>query len=90
MKLQLKSRKAGDITFIETEILGAKVTLSKALTDKLKSEKKLKKELETDDSMRLIATTRATAGGKLWTNLFLTVKKDEKEAPAATEDDLPF
>lgn len=90
MTLTLKSRKVGDITFIETEVLGAKVTLSKTLTELLKKEKKLAKEITTDARMILVATTKVN-NGKTWTNLFLTVKKEAKPAEEnGTDDDLPF
>lgn len=91
MKLTLKSRKAGKVTFIDTEVLGAKVTLSKTLVQKLKDAGKLKQEIETTDDMILVATTKTT-NGKTWTNFYLTVKK-QTEAPEdepAPEDELPF
>lgn len=89
MKLTLKSRKAGDVLFIETEVLGAKVTLSKTLVKKLQDDGKLHREIETTDDMILIATTKTT-NGKTWTNFYLTLKK-QKDAPApVSDDDLPF
>lgn len=89
MKITLEKRQHNGITFLETEILGAKVTISKALTDDLKQSGKLKKEIETDDRMVLVATTKEGKGGKVWANLFLTLKKN-KPAENTTEDDIPF
>lgn len=89
MKLTLKSRKQGNLTFIETEVLGAKVTLSKALVDALKKEGKLKQEIETDDRM-ILAPTAKLNNGKTWVNLYLTLRKDRYEPLADSFGDLPF
>lgn len=91
MKLKLTSRKVKDLKFVETEILGAKVTLSKALVEHLKEKGLLTAEavLETTDDMVLIASAKEGKNGKPWANLYLTLKKRE-EIPAPGDDDLPF
>ena len=91
MTLTLKSRKVGKLTFIETEILGATVTLSQKLTNQLKEEKALKQQIETDDRMILVATNKIS-NGKTFTNLYLTLKKsaEEKTGSEETSDELPF
>lgn len=91
MKITLEKKQHNGITFLETEILGAKVGISKALTDALKASGKLAKTIETDDSMVLIATTKEGKGGKVWANLYLTLKKDKPTAkPDTVDDGLPF
>ena len=90
MKITLEKEQHNDTTFLTTEILGAKVTISKALTNRLKETGKLKKQIETDDSMVLIATTKEGKGGKVWANLYLTLKKDKPAAELDTDVDLPF
>lgn len=90
MKLTLKKEQHNESTFITTEILGAKVTLSKALTQKLKDTGRLKKEIETDDSMILVTTTKDGKNGKVWANLYLTVKKDKDATIGDAESDLLF
>ena len=89
MKLTLKSRKQGNLAFIETEVLGAKVTLSKALVDVLKKEGKLKQEIETDDRM-ILAPIAKLNNGKTWVNLYLTLRKDKAEQADDAIGDLPF
>ncbi len=90
MKITLEKKQHNGITFLETEILGAKVGISKALTDALKASGKLAKTIETDDSMVLIATTKAGKGGKVWANIYLTLKKDKPAKPDTVADGLPF
>lgn len=94
MKITLEKKQHNGFAFLETEIMGAKVTISKALTDHLKETGKLKKVIETDDSMVLVATTKEGKGGKVWANLFLTLRKFKSPEPkfeeVHTDDDLPF
>lgn len=91
MKLKLSKRISNGITFVEADVLGAKITLSKKLVQLLKDEKKLDKsaEIETDDRMILIASAKESKnGGKPWANMYLTLRADKKEETA--DDDLPF
>ena len=95
MTITLEKKQHNGITFLETEILGAKVTISKALTDHLKQTGKLKKQIETTDDMVLVATTKEGKGGKVWANLFLTIRKfkspnEPNFEEVKTDDDLPF
>lgn len=91
MKLSITKRQQGKYTFYETEVLGAKVTLSKALTDDLSANGLLKRTVETTDRMTLCATSKTASNGKVYTNLFLTLKKGEKPASKSeTDDDIPF
>lgn len=89
MKITLEKEQHNDTTFLTAEILGAKVTISKALTEHLKETGKLKKQIETTDDMVLVATTKEGKGGKVWANLYLTLRKGQPKSEES-EDDLPF
>lgn len=97
MKFTKRTIGKGDKAFsvIETEVLNTPVRASKALCDELK---KIKPQIDgtvadytlpVDLERRLVITATVKNG---YTNLYLTVKKDEPKAGANqdTEEGLPF
>lgn len=93
MKLQITSREIPQGRIYETKILGTTVTLSRALVDKLKTEGKLKKEVDADPSWIITAQAKER-NGRTYTNLYLTCPKPKTDAApsasAGADDDLPF
>ena len=92
MKLQITSREIPQGRIYETKILGTKLTLSRALVEKLKAEGELKKEITAAGDWIITAQTKER-NGHTYTNLYLTCLKAQTAAPVASayaDDDLPF